>query len=165
VLAQALRLHWMFAYLFVLNGSLYVIGLLCGGGWRALWLRVSDLREAPAVARHYVMLAVSFGRNRKVGTPKQRNKYNALQRGAYFAVGVAGLLAVLSGWAIHKPVQLGWLATLFAEYEGARKCHFWLMIFFIVFTVPHVVLVFADGWDTFRSMITGWTERVDHHGE
>jgi thiosulfate reductase cytochrome b subunit len=31
----------------------------------------------------------------------------------------------------------------------------WLMGFFIVFVIPHVVLVVADGWDTLRSMITG----------
>jgi len=26
--------------------------------------------------------------------------------------------------------------------------------------VPHVILVFADGWDTLRSMIVGWSTRV-----
>jgi len=25
-----------------------------------------------------------------------------------------------------------------------------------VFVIPHVVLVIAAGWDTLRSMITGW---------
>jgi hypothetical protein len=30
------------------------------------------------------------------------------------------------------------------------------MVFFIVFVIPHVVRVIADGWDTLRSMITGW---------
>jgi hypothetical protein len=27
--------------------------------------------------------------------------------------------------------------------------------------VPHVILVFADGWDTLRSMIVGWSTRVE----
>jgi len=26
--------------------------------------------------------------------------------------------------------------------------------------VPHVILFFADGWDTLRSMIVGWSTRV-----
>jgi len=26
--------------------------------------------------------------------------------------------------------------------------------------IPHVVLVIADGWDTFRSMIVGWSARA-----
>jgi thiosulfate reductase cytochrome b subunit len=34
----------------------------------------------------------------------------------------------------------------------------WLVIFFFV---PHVILVFADGWDTLRSMIVGWSSKVD----
>ena len=28
------------------------------------------------------------------------------------------------------------------------------------FIVPHVVLAIADGWDTLRSMVTGWSARV-----
>jgi hypothetical protein len=31
---------------------------------------------------------------------------------------------------------------------------------FILFVVPHVILVFSDGWDTLRSMIVGWSGRV-----
>jgi hypothetical protein len=27
--------------------------------------------------------------------------------------------------------------------------------------VPHVILVFADGWDTLRSMIVGWSMRAE----
>jgi hypothetical protein len=42
--------------------------------------------------------------------------------------------------------------------------HFWLMWLFIFFVVPHVILVFADGWDTLRSMIVGWSTREDQSG-
>jgi thiosulfate reductase cytochrome b subunit len=31
---------------------------------------------------------------------------------------------------------------------------------YILFVVPHVILVFADPWDTLRSMIVGWSARV-----
>jgi hypothetical protein len=30
------------------------------------------------------------------------------------------------------------------------------------FVVPHVALVIADGFDTFRSMVVGWSTRVKH---
>jgi len=49
----------------------------------------------------------------------------------------------------------------FGGFDRARVWHFWLMWLFIVFLVPHVILVFADGWDTLRSMITGWSTKVD----
>jgi thiosulfate reductase cytochrome b subunit len=35
------------------------------------------------------------------------------------------------------------------------------MWFFILFVVPHVVLVLADGWDTLRSMITGLSRKAE----
>src|SRR5689334_1257137 len=35
-LANALRLHWLFAYLYMACGAVYVAGLARGGGWRAL---------------------------------------------------------------------------------------------------------------------------------
>ncbi len=34
MLGVALRLHWLCAYLFLLNGLVYVAGLIMGGGWR-----------------------------------------------------------------------------------------------------------------------------------
>jgi hypothetical protein len=62
--------------------------------------------------------------------------------------------AVDARWSLHKPAQLSWLTAIFGGFDQARVWHFWLMIFFIVFVIPHVVLVIADGWDTLRSMIT-----------
>jgi thiosulfate reductase cytochrome b subunit len=58
-------------------------------------------------------------------------------------------------------MQLHWLAALFGGYNAARVWHFWLMWVYILFVVPHVILVFADGWDTLRSMIVGWSTRVE----
>jgi hypothetical protein len=93
--------------------------------------------------------------------PRFNTKYNALQRLAYFSVPVAALLSILTGWAIHKPMQLHWLTATLGGYDRARIWHFWLMFVFILFVVPHVVLVLADGWDTLRSMIVGWSTRAD----
>jgi thiosulfate reductase cytochrome b subunit len=93
--------------------------------------------------------------------PRFNTKYNALQRAAYFSVPVAGFLSVATGWTIHKPMQLHWLAALCGGFDAARVWHFWLMWFFIFFLVPHVVLTLADGWDTLRSMIVGWSTKVD----
>jgi thiosulfate reductase cytochrome b subunit len=87
------------------------------------------------------------------------DKIQSLQRLAYFAVPLAGFLAVATGWAIHKPAQLSWLTAVFGGFDQARVWHFWLMVFLVVFVIPHVVLVITDGWDTLRSMITGWSTR------
>ncbi len=159
-LANALRLHWLLAYLFMLNGALYVLGLAAGGGWRALWPRRADVKGALAMMRFYLGVIPMAILRRPWPHPPVTSKYNALQRGAYFAVPLAGALAVLSGWAMHKPVQLGWLERLFVNYDGARIVHFLCMIVLGGFVIPHVILVIADGWDTFRSMVTGWSLRL-----
>ena len=159
-LAPSLRLHWLLAYLFMLNGALYLIGLVAGGGWRALLPRPSDLREGLAMVRYYLGVVPMATRRKPWPHPVVHSKYNALQRSAYFAMPVFGLLVVLSGWAMHKPASLGLLERLFVNYDGARIVHFVSMIVLGGFVIPHVILVIVDGWDTFRSMIVGWSARV-----
>ena len=161
MLAAALRLHWLCAYLFMLNGLVFVIGLAMGGGWRPLLPLRTDLRDAVKMFRYYLGVPVAKLMRRTWPHPRFNTKYNALQRGSYFSVLLAGLLSVLTGWAIHKPMQLHWLTAIFGGYDKVRVWHFWLMWIFILFVVPHVVLVLADGWDTLRSMIVGWSTRVE----
>jgi thiosulfate reductase cytochrome b subunit len=145
----------------MLNGGVFVIGLAMGGGWRSLLPRTTDLRDAFRMVWYYIGMPVARLTRRSWPHPRFSTKYNALQRVAYFSVPVAGLLSVLTGWAIHKPMQLHWLAAIFGGYDKARIWHFWLMWFLVLFVVPHVILVLADGWDTLRSMITGWSRRHD----
>jgi thiosulfate reductase cytochrome b subunit len=161
MLAPALRVHWLCAYLFMLNGLVYVTGLIMGGGWRSLLPRRTDLLDALTMFRYYIGFPFAKLARRQWPHPVFKTKYNALQRAAYFAVPVAGFLSVTTGWAIHKPMQLHWLAALFGGYNAARVWHFWLIWLYIFFVVPHVFLVFADGWDTLRSMIVGWSTRVE----
>jgi thiosulfate reductase cytochrome b subunit len=92
--------------------------------------------------------------------PELHGKYNALQRAAYFTIPLLGALAVLSGWAMHKPVSLGWLERMFVSYDGARIVHFVCMLGLAGFIIPHMILAIADGWDTLRSMVVGWSARV-----
>jgi len=160
MLGEALRLHWLCAYLFMLNGLVYVTGLVLGGGWRSLMPRRTDLRDTLRMIRYYVGAPFAMLIRRKWMHPRFNTKYNPLQRAAYFSVPVAGFLAVATGWAMHKPMQLHWLAALFGGYDRARVWHFWIMWFLILFVVPHLILVLADGWDTLRSMIVGWSARV-----
>ena len=159
-LASALRLHWLFTYLFMLNGVLYLVGLGLGGGYKALLPRRGDLQAAARMQLYYIGAPVAKLLHRPWPHPEITTKYNALQRAAYFSVPVLGLLSILTGWAIHKPVQLWWLTALFGGYDYARIWHFWLMWIFVLFVIPHVLLVIADGWDTMRSMVVGWSDRV-----
>ncbi len=160
MLAVALRLHWLCAYAFMLNGAVYVAGLIAGGGWRGLLPRRTDLFDALRMFRYYIGFPMAKLVRRQWPHPSSNTKYNALQRAAYFTIPIAGLLSVTTGWAIHKPMQFHSLAAIFGGFDATRVWHFWLMWVFILFVVPHLILVFADGWDTLRGMITGWSARV-----
>jgi thiosulfate reductase cytochrome b subunit len=161
MLAPALRLHWLCAYAFILNGTVYITGLIAGRGWRGLLPRRTDPRDAFRMFRYYIGLPLAKLAHRTWPRPAFDTKYNALQRAAYFFIPLAGCLSVATGWAIHKPVQLYWLAAIFGGFDAARVWHFWLMWVFVLFVLPHVILVLADGWDTFRGMIVGWSTRVN----
>jgi thiosulfate reductase cytochrome b subunit len=158
-LAGALRWHWLFIYFFLANGLLYLLGLILGRGYRALLPRRSMLGESLAMVRYYSGVVPMKILRRPWPHPEVTTKYNALQRGAYASMPIAGALALASGWAMHKPVQLWWLERVFGSYDGARIVHFLVMIYFVLFLVPHVILVLVDGWDTMRSMVVGWSQR------
>jgi hypothetical protein len=68
---------------------------------------------------------------------RQFFQLNPLQRLAYFSVPIASLLSVLTCWAIHKPMQLSWLAAIFGGFDSARVWHFWLMWIFVLFVIPY----------------------------
>src|SRR5439155_2503266 len=77
-LATSLRLHWALAYLLMLNGALYALGLAAGGGWRALLPRPSDAREALAMFRFYLGVVPMAILRRPWPHPPVHSKYNAL---------------------------------------------------------------------------------------
>jgi thiosulfate reductase cytochrome b subunit len=65
MLALALRLHWLCAYLFMLNGVVYLAGLVMGGGCRSLLPRRTDLFDALRMLRYYLGLPLAKLTSRK----------------------------------------------------------------------------------------------------
>ena len=74
--------------------------------------------------------------------PRQ-GKHNAMQKGDVLRASAAGDRAVLTGLAIWKPVQLGWITALFGGYVWARYWHFMTMVALIVLSFVHIFMVFA----------------------
>ena len=68
--------------------------------------------------------------------------YNAVQKLLYLGVILAGVVIVLSGLAIWKPIQLQELTALFGGYEAARYVHFFAMAAIVGFIVVHVIMAF-----------------------
>lgn len=145
-LAEGISLHFFFAWLFTINGIIYLLYTLVSGEWRALLPVPGSFKRAGSVALHDLHIVKNL--------PPQ-GKYNDAQRIAYTGVILMGALSVVTGLAIYKPLQLAWLTSLLGGYEWARWEHFWLMILFVLFFVVHIVQVILAGWSNFRSMISG----------
>jgi thiosulfate reductase cytochrome b subunit len=143
-LAGALLWHFAAMWLFVVNGLVYVALGIATGRFRRKLLPltageiVADTRLALRGKLSHDDLAV----------------YNALQKLFYLGVLVAGVVVVLSGLAMWKPVQLWWLAALFGGYEAARLFHFFAMAAIVGFTVIHIVMAFVVP-RSLRAMIVG----------
>src|ERR1700738_2406869 len=54
MLALGLQLHWLCAYLFMLNGMVFVAGLVMGTGWRSLLPHRTGLIGALKMFRYYI---------------------------------------------------------------------------------------------------------------
>ena len=80
--------------------------------------------------------------------------YNAVQRLLYLGVILAGIVIVLSGMAIWKPVQLQELTALFGGYDAARYVHFFAMAAIVGFLVVHVIMALLVP-RSLRAMIMG----------
>ena len=82
------------------------------------------------------------------------SKYNYVQKLLYAGVIVIGVLIVLSGLSIWKPVQLQYLTALFGGYDAARYVHFICMALIVAFIVVHVALALLVP-KSLRAMIIG----------
>ncbi|MGV8996593.1 MAG: cytochrome b/b6 domain-containing protein [Parvibaculaceae bacterium] len=129
-LGGALQWHFAAMWLLVTNGLAYLVyGLITGH------LRRSLLPLTPRSVWNDTIAALKFKLDHGA------SGYNAVQKLLYIGVLVIGVVIVLSGLAIWKPVQFGFLATLFGGYEGARIVHFLCMSGIVAFVVVHLALV------------------------
>jgi thiosulfate reductase cytochrome b subunit len=146
-LAGGLNWHFFLMWPLIIVGGTYLAYLLVSGEWKKLVFRPADVRPAVSMARYYLKIDREH--------PPQ-GKHNALQKQAYSGVILLGVLSVLTGFAIWKPIQLKWLTALFGGYQLARYWHFWAVWLFVSFAIVHVILVFTADPASVRGMITGW---------
>jgi thiosulfate reductase cytochrome b subunit len=143
---------WHFAAMWLLLGffSLFVANGVITGHFRRDFLPVgpkSFLRDFIAAA--------TFRLAHRLG------EYNAVQRTFYWGVLSAITLMIVSGLAIWKPVQLGFLTWLFFGFPGARVVHFFGMAAICGFLLVHVTLV-ALVPKTLVAMVLGKATQQPH---
>jgi thiosulfate reductase cytochrome b subunit len=129
-LAGALLWHFAAMWLLVANGLVYVtLGMVTGHFRR----RLVPIRAGEVLADAKAALTGKL-------THENLSIYNAVQKLLYVGVILAGVVIVLSGLAIWKPVQLQELTALFGGYEPARYVHFFAMAAIVGFIAVHVIM-------------------------
>jgi len=152
-LAGARHWHFAFAWLFVLNGTAYLVYLVASGEWRRrLFFPRRDALNAWQTVLHDLRL--------RKAAPPDVGLYNGMQRLTYTLVLFFALPLVLSGLVLYKPVQLPHLTALLGGYDCARAIHLVLMAALAVFAVIHVVEVLLHP-RTLLDMTTGGPPKVE----
>ena len=143
-LAGALLWHFAAMWLLMINGVVYVaLGVLTGRFRRKLF---------PLYPRDvfHDLFAALRGRL----SHDDLSVYNAVQKLLYLGILLTGVVIVLSGLSIWKPVQFHYLTSFFGGYDTARYVHFAAMTAIVAFLVVHVALAILVP-KSLRAMIVG----------
>lgn len=151
-LAVGRRWHFFFAWLWVINGTAYLLWSIASRHLRRdLAMRRRDWRELPRTALDHLRFRHPVG--------EAATRYNPLQKLAYLGViFVLAPLAVLTGLAMSPQLApvLGWWIDLVGGRQAARTVHFIVMALFVLFALVHVVMVvYAGPINEMRAMISG----------
>jgi len=143
-LAGALLWHFAAMWVLVINGIVYkTLGLASGRFRRKLLPIYPSQVFADAKAALTFRLAHD-----------DLSHYNAVQKVLYAGVILCGVVIVLSGLSIWKPVQFQELTFLFGGYDFARYVHFFAMAAIVGFLIVHVLLALLVP-KSLRAMVTG----------
>src|SRR5882672_7126317 len=113
-LAGALLWHFAAMWLLVVNGLVYItLGIVTGRFRRKLF----PIRPSEVLAD---LIAALRGKL----SHADLSVYNAVQKLLYLGIILTGVVIVLSGLSIWKPVQYQELTFVFGGYDAARYVHF-----------------------------------------
>jgi len=151
-LAEGRLWHFFFAWLFVVNGAVYLLASLLGGHfWRDLVPSRHDLGRIGRTVWDHILFRFPEG--------EEARHYNVLQKLAYLIVVVVLLpVIVLAGLTMSPRMDAAFpqLLTIFDGRQSARTIHFIIAWALVAFVLIHVFMVLVSGvWNNLRSMLTG----------
>jgi thiosulfate reductase cytochrome b subunit len=139
-----LQWHFFGMWIFVLNGIAYLCYGIIGGRFRRKLFPISPREVFVTIGE-----ALRFRLRHDDLT-----HYNAVQKVLYLGVMAVGVLIVISGLALWKPVQFSELANLFGSFQNIRLVHFLCMSAIVAFIVVHVTLALLVP-QSLLAMLTG----------
>jgi thiosulfate reductase cytochrome b subunit len=145
-----LQWHFFGMWIFVLNGIAYLGYGIATGRFRQKLFPIS-VREFFATVGDALRFRLGHD---------DLTHYNAVQKVLYLGVMLVGILIVISGLALWKPVQFSALADLFGTFQTIRLVHFLCMSAIVAFIVVHVSLALLVP-RSLLAMLTGGPEVAD----
>jgi thiosulfate reductase cytochrome b subunit len=143
-LGGALLWHFAAMWLLMVNGLVYLTLGFATGRFRKKLLPISPggvISDAKAALTGKL-------------SHDDLTRYNYVQKLLYAGIILVGIVIVLSGLSIWKPVQLQYLTALFGGYDVARYVHFICMAAIVAFLIVHVALAVLVP-KSLRAMIIG----------
>jgi thiosulfate reductase cytochrome b subunit len=163
-LAVGRNWHFFMAWLFVINGLIYLLcGALNGHFKRDLAPTRAQLRPS------HIWRDIIDHIKLKHPVGEEAKSFNVLQKFAYLSVAFVLLpgmvltgLTMSPGFDAFAPI----LPTLFGGRQSARTLHFIFANLIVLFVIVHVIEVFIAGvFNEIGSMITGrYTIKTGDHG-
>jgi thiosulfate reductase cytochrome b subunit len=143
-LGGALLWHFAAMWLLGINGLVYVILGFATGRFRR---KLIPITPSGVIADAKAALTGHLAHD-------DLSKYNSVQKLLYAGIILVGVLIILSGLSIWKPVQFQYLTALFGGYAVARYVHFFAMASIVLFMIVHVVMALLVP-KSLRAMVTG----------
>ncbi len=143
-LGGALLWHFAAMWLLTINGLVYVIVGFATGRFKSKLLPITP---GGVISDTKAALTGKLSHD-------DLSKYNQVQKLLYAGIIIVGVVIVLSGLSIWKPVQLQWLTALFGGYDVARYVHFFCMSAIVAFLAIHIALAVLVP-KSLRAMIIG----------
>ena len=143
-LGGALLWHFAAMWVLVINGIVYLTLGIVSGRFRN---KLFPIYPSEVIADIKAALTFKLAHD-------DLSHYNAVQKLLYTGVILAGIVIVLSGISIWKPVQFQELTALFGGYNAARYVHFFAMAAIVGFLVVHIALALLVP-KSLRAMIAG----------
>jgi thiosulfate reductase cytochrome b subunit len=141
---HGLQWHFFGMWIFVLNGLAYLSYGIATGRFRRKLFPIS-IREILVTVGEAVRFQLRHD---------DLTHYNAVQKILYLGVMCVGVLIVISGLALWKPVQFSELAALFGTFQTIRLVHFLCMSAIVAFILVHVSLALLVP-QSLVAMVTG----------
>ena len=144
---HGLQWHFFGMWILVLNGLAYLTYGLVTGRFRHMLfpIRWREFLNDMFDAVHFRL------------THDDPTHYNAVQRLLYIGILLVGVLIVITGLVLWKPIQFSELTALLGGFQTVRVIHFLCMSAIVLFLIVHVTLALLVP-RTLVAMVTGGPE-------